>query len=150
MTVKTSAALAVWIALLAPAGLRAQEKVSPEATEFFEKRVRPVLAEHCYSCHGPKKQQAGLRLDGGAFVRKGSDGGPVLVPGDPDKSLLIHALRQQGDLKMPPKGKLNEQVVADLVTWVKMGAPWPETGTAAQAQTPDAWKKHWAFQPVKN
>ncbi|MCI0458741.1 MAG: PSD1 and planctomycete cytochrome C domain-containing protein [Gemmataceae bacterium] len=150
MTVKTRAALAVCVALLAPAGLRAQDKVSAEAVDFFEKRVRPVLAEHCYTCHGLKKQQAGLRLDSGAALRKGSDGGPVLVPGDPDRSLLVQAVRHQGDLKMPPKGKLPEQAVADLAAWVKVGAPWPETGTIAQVQVADAWKKHWAFQPVKN
>ncbi len=118
--------------------------------EFFETKVRPVLAEHCFSCHGPKKQQAGLRLDVKAAAFQGSDEGPVLVPGQPEKSRLIQALSHQGETKMPPKGKLPPAVINDLTTWVKLGAPWPEskTGTAALANA-ESWKKHWAFQPVR-
>src|SRR5262245_13321420 len=142
---------AVCLVLLAPAGLRAQGKVAPEAADFFEKRVRPVLAEHCFACHGAKKQQAGLRLDTPAFLKNGSDGGPVIVPGQPDKSVLVQAIRHQGDVKMPPKGRLPEQAIADLSAWVKMGAPWPDAGTLAKGDGgPEAWRKHWAFQPVKN
>ncbi len=66
----------------------------PPAAEFFEKHVRPVLAQKCWSCHGPKKQQGGLRLDSRAAVLKGSDGGPVVVAGQPDKSLLLRAVRR--------------------------------------------------------
>jgi mono/diheme cytochrome c family protein len=120
--------------------------------EFFEARVRPVLAEHCYACHGPKKQRGGLRLDSAAGLRKGAESGPVIVAGQPEKSLLIQAVRQQGEVKMPPppRPKLSPQAIADLASWVKMGAPWPEAkGQAPAAAEDQPWQKHWAFQPIK-
>jgi hypothetical protein len=116
--------------------------------EFFETRIRPLLVEHCASCHGAKKQRAGLRLDSAAALRKGSDSGPVVVPGQPEKSPLIQAVRQEGDIKMPPKGKLPPEAVAALTAWVKMGAPWPAGRDTATAQGPSP-KSHWAFQPIK-
>src|SRR3954451_10431913 len=95
---------AILVVALGPLpALAADPKPTPEAVEFFEKKVRPVLAEQCYSCHGPKKQSASLRLDRKADLLKGGDNGPVIVPGDPDKSPLVLAVRQTGDLKMPPK-----------------------------------------------
>jgi hypothetical protein len=124
----------------------ADPKSSPEAVEFFEKHVRPVLVEQCLSCHGPKKQSASLRLDSKAAVAKGGENGPVVVPGDPDKSPMLSAVRHAGELKMPPKGKLPAEVIEALTTWIKMGAPFPED---PQAGAPDAAKSHWAFQPVK-
>jgi hypothetical protein len=124
---------------------------SPEGVEFFEKRIRPVLAEHCFGCHGPKKQKAGLRLDNASFAFKGSDSGPVLVKGHPDKSALIQAVRHAGDVKMPPGKRLADDVIADLTAWVKMGAPWPagDDKRVTLAQNDNGWKKHWAFQPVR-
>ena len=118
--------------------------------EFFEARVRPVLAEHCYACHGEKHQRGGLRLDSAAAVLKGADEGPVIVPGKPDKSPLIRAIRRQGEIKMPPMDKLPARVVEDLTEWVRMGAPWPQTpvpSRAADLLGPSA-PRHWAFQPV--
>jgi hypothetical protein len=121
---------------------------SPEQIDLFEKKVRPILAEHCFQCHGPKKQQAGLRLDSRAALLKGSDNGPVVEPGAPEKSLLIEAIRQTGAAKkMPPKSKLKDDAIEALTAWIKMGVPWPETATARH--DPDAWKRHWAFQSVK-
>jgi mono/diheme cytochrome c family protein len=134
------------------------EAASPQAAEFFEARVRPVLAENCYSCHGPAQQMAGLRLDSRASVLKGSMNGPVLVPGDPEKSALIRAIRYNGAVKMPPPGKLPNPVIETLTAWVKIGAPWPSTpiSSAAGSATPAsgfvitaAQKRHWAFQPVR-
>jgi hypothetical protein len=117
--------------------------------EFFESKVRPVLAEHCFSCHGPEKQRAGLRLDSKAAALHGGDDGPVLDPGHPEKSLLIKAIRHDGDTKMPPKGKLPAGIIDDLSTWVKLGAVWPDNGSAAvKSSAVAAWKTHWAFQPV--
>jgi hypothetical protein len=119
---------------------------SPQA-EFFEKKVRPVLAEKCYQCHGPEKQKAGLRLDSAASVRKGGESGPSVIPGEADKSLLVKAVRQaDAELKMPPTGKLPDTTIDDIVAWVKMGAPYPE-GTVAHAAGSES--THWAFQPVK-
>src|SRR5262245_10207595 len=89
------------------------------ALEHFEKHVRPVLAENCFACHGPQKQRAGLRLDSRAALLKGGDGGKVVVPGQPDASPLLRAVRQVGELKMPPKGKLPEPAIAALAEWVR-------------------------------
>jgi len=107
---------------------------SPQAVEFFEKKVRPILATACFECHGPKKQRSGLRLDSRELILKGGDIGLVLEPGHPDKSRLIAAIGYKDELKMPPRGKLTEEQIADLTAWVKMGAPWP--GKVAVTQGP--------------
>ena len=114
--------------------------------EFFETKVRPLLADHCISCHGAVKPKGGVRLDRKEFVFKVSDE-PLLVPGHPEKSLLVHVIKHEGDVKMPPppKAKLSAQAIADLTTWIKLGAAWPDE-KAANAVDP---RKHWAFQPVK-
>ncbi len=134
-----------------------RDNVSAEAGEFFEARVRPILAERCLKCHGPEKQSSGLRLDSRAAVLKGGDSGPAVVPGKPAESLLIQAVdHQHGDLKMPPKGQLPEPSVAMLRQWVALGAPWTNesaTRTAAAGRTKgdgSPAKTHWAFQPVRH
>src|SRR5262249_47048878 len=108
----------------------AQEKaITPDQLEFFEKKVRPVLAQHCFECHSTKskKVKAGLLVDSRAGLLEGGDNGPAIVPGDPDKSRLIEAVRYtNNDWKMPKKGKLPDAIIADLTAWVKMGAPWPD------------------------
>ncbi len=126
--------------------------ISAEAEEFFETKIRPVLAEKCYSCHGAKLQQAGLRLDTLAGALRGTDQNvPAVVPGDPEKSSLIHVVRFDGKIKMPPQGKLAAAEIEALTQWVKMGAPWPGKGgkfdSSAQKKGPDP-AKHWAFQPL--
>ena len=127
--------------------VRAADPVKPTAAqlEFFEAKVRPVLAEHCYSCHGAKKQNAGLRLDTAAGLKAGADDGPVVVPGDPAKSRLVACVRRENELPMPPKTPLPAAAVAVLVEWVKDGAAIP--AEAAPTATADP-KKHWAFRPV--
>src|SRR6516164_3947171 len=80
-------------------------KSSGPETELFERRIRPILTENCFECHGPQKQRGGLRLDSAEALQKGGDNGPVIKPGDPENSLLIQAVRQTGELKMPPKKK---------------------------------------------
>jgi mono/diheme cytochrome c family protein len=129
-----------------------------DGVEPFEARVRPVLVENCFTCHGEKKQKGGLRLDSLGSLLKGSDSGPVLIAGEPEKSVLIHAIRQDGEVKMPPKGKLPEEAIEAITTWVKMGAPWPkERGpeakgaeTVPQAVTLEPKTSHWAFQPIRD
>jgi cytochrome c553 len=142
----------LWALLVAaaawPQAVSAQAP-SAQAAEFFEARVRPVLADNCFSCHGPKRQRGGLRLDSAAGLRKGGDSGAVVVPGHPEKSLLVQAVRHAGERKMPPEKKLPPHAVADLAAWVRMGAPWPESAAAKELDPADAWKKHWAGQPVK-
>jgi mono/diheme cytochrome c family protein len=100
-------------------------KLDPAEEEFFEAKVRPVLAEHCLECHGAEKSKGGLRLDARASMLKGGDGGPAVVPGKPDESTLVEAIRYDGDVQMPPKGKLKDAEIAALTDWVKRGAHWP-------------------------
>ncbi|MHB1423834.1 MAG: PSD1 and planctomycete cytochrome C domain-containing protein [Gemmataceae bacterium] len=138
--------------ILLPVTLNAAPPDNPRGVEYFEKHIRPVLAERCQSCHGPKRQQGGLRLDSGAAMLKGSDNGAVVVPGQPDKSLLVKAIRYDGDVQMPPKGKLADEAIVHLTEWVKMGAPWPEDAVKADASSQsvaEVRRTHWAFQPVR-
>ena len=137
---------------------------SPAATAdqlaFFESKVRPVLAEHCYKCHSARadKLKANLRLDDRDAILQGGDSGPAITPGDPEKSLLVAAVRYHDeDLQMPPKGKLPDAAVADIVTWVRVNAPWPPGlaapsagGALARDSTGygELRKSHWAYQPV--
>jgi hypothetical protein len=123
-------------------------KFTPQQVEFFESRVRPVLAENCWSCHGSKKQSGGIRLDSRKSILEESEHGPVVVPGAPEKSALIKAIRHTGEIRMPPKQKLPPQAVEALTTWIKTGAAWPDAKSATGSD--DAWKKHWAFQPIRN
>jgi mono/diheme cytochrome c family protein len=146
---------------VAAAGLAgAAERRAPDAAgaEFFEKRIRPLLAENCHQCHGLKKQESGLDLTSIDALLKGGDRGPPLVAGEPDKSILIQAIRYtDDDLKMPPRGKLKDEQIADLVAWVKMGAPGPlasvpSTSVASPSGNFDLneRRKHWAYQPVQD
>jgi cytochrome c553 len=116
----------------------------PDAETAFELKVRPVLAGTCLRCHGGAKVSGGLRVDSRAALLKGGDSGPAVVPGDPDNSLLLRAVRRTHEtLRMPPDKKLSDAEVADLAAWVKGGAPWPA------ATRPFAADTHWAFRPVR-
>jgi len=124
--------------------------------EFFEKKIRPLLAEHCYKCHSAKskKLKGGLRLDHRAGVFKGGDSGAAIVSGKPEQSLLIEAIGFDNvDLEMPPSGKLSATQIADLTDWVKRGAPWPKEavagGTQKKFNLAQRRAEHWAWQPVK-
>jgi mono/diheme cytochrome c family protein len=124
-----------------------------QGIEFFEKQVRPLLAQHCYACHGPSQQFSSLRLDSREGMLKGGNRGPAVVPSDPAASLVTKAIHYNG-LKMPPGGKLNEQQIAAIEKWIAIGAPWPEEGAkAARTGNPGMYEKlmreHWAFQPVR-
>jgi mono/diheme cytochrome c family protein len=158
--VRTAKTIAwVWVALavlpvLNVRGDQTDQAAEAKAIEFFESKVRPILAEHCFSCHGPKKQMGGgLRVDSRASMLKGGDSGPIIVPGKPEQSPMIRAILYGGDIKMPPKTKLPSEAVETLTAWVKLGAPWPDTGgntaTAQPSVIAEAAKKHWAFQPVR-
>src|SRR5438552_3788902 len=130
---KAPVILAIGLAMGGSLAIEAAEPipaVTPSAAEFFETRVRPVLAENCFSCHGAQRQKAGLRLDSATSLHKGGEDGPVVVSGDPERSLLIQAIRYDGNVRMPPKGKLPAQAIEALTAWVKLGAPWPETTVA--------------------
>jgi hypothetical protein len=120
--------------------------VGAQPADFFETRIRPLLSEHCFNCHGPAKQKSGLRLDSRDALLRGGDNGPAIKPDDPEQSLLVQAVRHSGDLKMPPKKKLKLEQIDALALWIKNGAAWPANRTIADA---DAWKRHWAFQPIR-
>ena len=125
---------------------------TPEQLEFFEKKIRPVLVEHCYECHaaGAKILQAGLRVDHRAGLLKGGDSGASIVPNEPERSMILKVLRYE-DGEMPPKGRLADSIIADFQAWIAMGAPDPrvadELPTARRIDL-DEGRNFWAFQPV--
>ena len=92
--------------------------------DYFEKQIRPLLVEHCHSCHGDKKQESGLRLTSREALLQGGETGRAVVPGKPEESLLIRAVGYLDEPKMPPKQKLAEADIEKLNRWVTMGAPW--------------------------
>jgi cytochrome c553 len=127
--------------------------------EYFEAQIRPLLVSHCVDCHGNQKQEASLRLDSREAMLTGGDSGPAIVPGDPDKSLLIAAVHYKADAaQMPPKGKLDDEKIAKLTHWVKSGATWPVNAKAMRAEPVagerpgmkirPADREFWSFRPV--
>ena len=145
--------LAVAFLLLSRAAAPAAD--DPKAVEFFENKIRPVLVEHCYKCHdekaaNEKKLKGGLRLDSKAGWMKGGDTGPAIVPGKPNESALLATLKYDGDLKMPPKQKLPDSVIADFEKWIKDGAVDPRTDTStSKVATIDFEKgrQFWSLKP---
>jgi mono/diheme cytochrome c family protein len=149
--------------LLYPLGAAVASGQAPEpappstaAVHFFETKVRPILADHCFKCHGSTKQKSDLRLDSAEAVLGGGNRGPALVPGHPEQSLLVKAIGYgDADLKMPPTKKLTPQQIADLTEWVQIGAPWPAsdktttTPRRGEFQITAKDRAHWAFQPVQ-
>jgi hypothetical protein len=125
---------------------------TPEQIEFFEKRVRPTLVRSCYPCHSAAvaSPMGGLRVDTKEALLQGGKMGPAIEPGNPDSSLLIQVLSHAHKVKMPPSGKLPDDQIADLKSWVNMGAPDPRTAAASTKPSASDGKKHWAFQPVQN
>jgi mono/diheme cytochrome c family protein len=140
-----------------PAGHPVPAKpISAADLAFFETKVRPVLVDNCYKCHSKEadKVKGGFLIDTREAMLHGGNTGPAIVPGKPDESLLIQAIRYKDeDLQMPPKGeKLTDQQIADLTEWVRRGAPDPRTIVmtgATGAKYGGVGKQHWAFQPVK-
>jgi cytochrome c553 len=137
----------VVLVLLTCPGAMAQ---TTEQFEFFEKRVRPILINHCYKCHVGAKCESGLELDSREHVLAGGDRGPAIVPGRPDQSLLIQAVRHLpgAELQMPPEEKLSDDQIADLASWIAMGAPWPAAFVPPRQPPSDQQRRHWAFQPL--
>jgi hypothetical protein len=139
-----------------PAAGAAEAAITPEQEAFFEAKIRPVLVMRCGKCHSStaEKLRGGLHLDSREGLRRGGDTGPAIVPGQPDESLLIRAIRYRDDeLQMPPKGKLPDAVVADFEAWVKMGAPDPRDAPAVATARPSAdlgkARAFWSFRPPK-
>ena len=137
----------LWVTLLLCVGVHADD-------DLFEMRVRPVLAAKCFMCHTDSKM-GGLQLDTREHFLKGGKSGPIAVAGDPEKSLIVKAVRYtDAKLKMPPTGKLSDAEIAAITEWVKSGAAWPEHESKAVAApaykiTPEQ-RAFWAFQPIRN
>lgn len=130
---------------------------SPEQAaklEFFEKKIRPVLIEHCYECHSAESKtvQGGLLVDTAQGLVQGGDSGPAVIPNKLDESLLIQAIRYEST-EMPPRGKLPPQVIADFEAWVANGAVDPRHGAPAPAKKEidfEAARKFWSFVPPQS
>src|SRR5947209_7465775 len=122
----TMAALASLALLAMSIGKAAAQggKPDPAQIAFFEKKIRPILADNCFKCHGPDKSRGGLRLDSRAHIFAGGEDGPVVDLQTPTASLLVKAIRYQDNgRRMPPGGKLKDHEIAALVKWVEMGLP---------------------------
>ena len=130
-----------------------QAASSPEPTAeqatFFETKIRPILAANCTDCHGKSAQLGGLRLDTREGLIKGGESGPSLVPGDPDSSSFIRAVRQSGKLKMPKGGRLKPDEISALEAWVKMGAPWPRKSEVSGKAKPPLWSLQAVVKPAR-
>ncbi len=125
---------------------------SPEALAFFESRIRPLLVERCYSCHGAETAEAGLRLDVRSGWERGGQRGPAIVPGDPSVSLLMRMVQGRIDgLEMPPAeagGSLSDSHLQDLARWIREGAVDPRSGERVVTPIETAARTHWSFQPL--
>ncbi len=154
--------LSAVVNLLVAVPLRAQEPpaaLTASEEQFFENDVRPLLAAHCWKCHGPKKVEGGLRLDSLGAARQGGDSGPAVVGGDIAESLLVEAIEYES-FEMPPDGQLKKAEIAILKRWISIGAPWPLSDNVAKTAHGKSGKsekriairqaadQHWAFQPV--
>src|SRR5215469_6371524 len=102
-----------------------QPNADPIGMELFERKIRPLLDQHCSSCHGRDRQKGGLSLASRETMLAGGESGAVVVPGKPDESVLIEAVGYEGDVQMPPSGKLSAGEIAALREWIGLGAPWP-------------------------
>ena len=134
----------------------AADEPAPSGLEFFEKKIRPLLARHCYECHSRQIEEpkSGLRLDSREDILQGGAHGAAIVPGKPDKSRLITAINYADKrLQMPPRGKLSDEAIADLTEWVRLGTPWPKEGQGSVVKKGfdiEARKlAHWAWRPVQ-
>lgn len=146
--------------LLTASAVRAADAPAAASGEFFEKSIRPLLADQCWNCHGADKQRGGLRLDSHAALLSGGDSGPAVVPGRPEESLLIKALHYKDEPRMPPKGQLGGPQIAALTLWIKQGAVWPQNKVAVRESVPakeDSGFKitpedraFWSFRPIAN
>ncbi len=153
---------AAWIvcAIIAPIARSAEppdEKPSGNqaGVEFFERKIRPLLAQHCFSCHGRGQKKGGLSLASREGLLAGGDSGTAVALDKPDESLLIQAVRYDGDFQMPPSGKLADEEIAALAQWLALGAPWPAEPSGAGAfradgAVTDADRQFWSFQPVRD
>jgi hypothetical protein len=133
----------------------ATEMPTAAQLEFFETKIRPVLVQYCYKCHSADSDsvKGGLLLDSRKAIQVGGDSGPGVVPGEPDESVVLSAMRYES-FEMPPKGKLSDEILQDFETWIKQGAADPREGGQLVSKTEIDFTEagnFWAFQkPVKS
>jgi Protein of unknown function (DUF1553)/Protein of unknown function (DUF1549)/Planctomycete cytochrome C len=150
-------ACALWGFFAPTATCGDEPEATPEQIDFFEKKVRPLLVEHCYQCHSvnAKRLEGKLLLDSRKGHVLGGDSGPSILPGKADDSLLIEAVRY-ASYEMPPKGKLPDNDIETLVRWVNMGAPWPEEvaptvdANRGEFDLEQRQSEFWVWQPISN
>lgn len=147
--------VAVWLAVFLAQATYGGERFDAAKVEFFEKKIRPLLAQNCYNCHSANtNSQGGLRVDDRNGLLNGGNRGPAVIPGDPEKSRLMQAvLRTNDKLKMPPEQGLTADEVADLRKWIADGAAWPQVEAPSDLGKPNPEyeklrKEHWAWQPL--
>ena len=150
---KPTATLAAVVVALTASPVSSADKKSSAGIEFFEKKIRPVLVAKCYKCHAGNQLKGGLRVDTRDGIRRGGESGPAVVPKNTQKSLILEALRHES-FEMPPKEKLSKRVIADFVTWIKLGAPDPRKEKAGKVlpikKTDIDFKqarRFWSFTP---
>jgi cytochrome c551/c552 len=119
------------VSLLVFATLISAQNSETEAAQFFDDRVEPILSKRCLGCHNEELKDGGISFQDRESLIKGGSRGPAIVPGKPAESVLIHAVRQDGELKMPPGAKLSAQDLATLAEWIERGAIW---GTKLRAR----------------
>ena len=144
--------IGVSIVIFCLANLSFAEEVTSTQAKYFENKIRPLLVENCFKCHGAEKQKGELRLDSREGLLTGGESGPAIVPGKPEESLLIQAVRYEA-YEMPPSKPLADSQVSILTRWVEMGAPWPGSDPDAPAPKTretfsDEDRQWWALQPV--
>lgn len=134
--------------LAAGPAISAAAEPSADDLRFFETKVRPILAENCYDCHGSRTSHAALRLDNHSDLLRGADTGKVVIPGEPGQSRLLQAVRHQDGVTAMPKDapRLDDADIAALEQWIAMGAPWPADYSGSDAA--GSPEQHWAYQPV--
>jgi mono/diheme cytochrome c family protein len=151
---------AIWLTLAlagfataVPAALAAGP--TDQQLRFFEEQVRPVLAEHCFKCHGDQAQRGELRVDSLSSLLSGGESGPAIEPGKPDESLLVEAIRYDS-LEMPPDSQLDPAQIAAITKWIEIGSPWPghddsvRKPAAVKPKISDEDRAYWAFQPLRD
>ncbi len=137
-----------WVGVLSLTTLFQSARADEKTTAFFERSIRPVFLTHCTGCHGPDKQESGLRLDSRESMILGGNRGAALVPGNPNNSRILQAIEHRSDLKMPPDKKLSPRDITNLKRWIQLSAPWPPMDSDNH-KISLASRHHWAFQKVQ-
>ena len=144
---KINALITVLLTFLAAVASQGAEDFSRADVNHFERTIRPILIKHCIQCHGPQRQEGGLRLDSRDLLLTGGTRGAAVNLKKAKDSLILKAINHDNDLAMPPDQKLSASVIANFSRWLARGAAWPDTFELPVDLDPT---RHWAFQPISN